>query len=359
MNPEKGEIDSAPSDDVTLKDVILKLIQWWQYLLSRWKTIVLAAIIGGVLGIAYSAMTKPQYIATLSFALDDEKSGGSLGAAAGLASQFGFDLGASGGGGAFSGDNLLELMKSRSMVEKTLLLPVVINNKQQTLAQFYISFTQFYEHKPELNKVSFLPNVDRAQFTLQQDSVLGTFYNGIVKANLSVDKADKKLNIITVKVTSQNELFSKYFTEMLVKNVSDFYIETKTKKSARNVAILQHQTDSVRVALNSAITGVASSADINPNPNPALQIIRVPSLRKQVDVQANTAILTELVKNLELSKMSLRRETPLVQVIDKPILPLEKKKFGKIKGFVIFGFVLGFLTTLFLLMRKLLKDALR
>jgi len=359
MTQERGNKANDSSDDVTMKDVILKLLEWWRYLLSKWKTIVLAGVIGGLLGIGYSFLTKPQYTAVLSFALDDEKSGGTLSAAAGLASQFGFDLGGGGGGGAFSGDNLLELMKSRSIVEKTLLLPVTINNKQQTLAQYYITFTEFYKHKPDLKNVSYLPGADRSKFTLEQDSVLSTFYETIVKSNLSVDKVDKKLSIVTIKVTSQNELFSKNFTEMLVKNVSDFYIETKTKKSSRNVAILQHQTDSVRAALNAAITGVAATADVNPNPNPSLQIIKVPSLRKQVDVQANTAILTELVKNLELSKMSLRRETPLVQVIDKPILPLEKKKFGKIKGFVIFGFVFGFLTTLYLLIKKLLKDALK
>jgi hypothetical protein len=355
-NNEKG---NTPSDEVTLKDVILKMAEWWRYLLSKWKTILFAGILGAALGVTYSLNKKPLYIAELSFALDDDKSSGSgLGAAAGLASQFGIDLGGSGGGGAFNGDNLLELMKSRSMVEKTLLFPVNIGNKQQTLAQYYISFTEFHKHKPDLKNINFLPNIDRSKFTLQQDSVLGTFYNIIAKSNLSVDKVDKKLSIITVKVTSENELFSKYFTEMLVKNVSDFYIDTKTKKSSRNVNVLQRQTDSVRRELNSAITGVASTSDVNPNPNPSLQIIRVPSMRKQVDVQANTAILTELVKNLELSKMSLRRETPLIQVIDRPILPLEKLRFGKLKGIVLGGFIFGFLTALFLMVKKTIKDSL-
>jgi len=346
-------------NEVTLKDVILRFIELKKFLRSKWKTILIFTLIGSALGVTNSLIKKPMYVAELSFALDDDKSGGTgLGAAAGLASQFGIDLGGASGGGAFSGDNLQELMKSRTMVEKTLLVPVTVNNKQQTLAQYYIDFTEFHKKKPDLKNINYPVNLDRSHFTLQQDSVLGVFYTTITKANLSVDKVDKKLSIITVKVTSENEMFSKMFTEMLVKNVSDFYIETKTKKSARNVAILQHQTDSVRNALNNAITGAAATSDVNPNPNPSLQIIRVPSLRKQVDVQANTAILTELVKNLELSKMSLRRETPLVQVIDRPILPLEKQRFGKLKGIVIFGFVFGFFTVLYLLLKKLLRDSL-
>lgn len=356
---DTGKKVSNPTE-VTLKDVILKFLEWWRFLLFKWKVIVLAGILGALLGVTYSYVKKPLYIAELSFALDDDKSSsGGFGAAAGLASQFGIDLGGGNVGGAFNGDNLMELMKSRLMVEKTLLLPINVGNRQETLAQFYMSFTKFYKSNPGLKNLTFLPGKDRSEFTLMQDSVLGVFYKNIAKTNLSVDKEDKKLSIITVKVTSENELFSKYFTELLVKNVSDFYIDTKTKKSAHNVSVLQRQTDSVRRELNSAITGVAATSDVNPNPNPALQIIRVPSQRRQVDVQANVAILTELVKNLELSKMSLRRETPLVQVIDRPILPLETVKFGKLKGIVFGGFIFGFITAVFLLVRKLLRDMMK
>jgi hypothetical protein len=320
----------------------------------------LVGILGSALGLLYSIIKKPLYVAELSFALEDDKSssGISLGAAAGIASQFGIDLGSS-GGGAFNGDNLLELMKSRSMVEKTLLFSIVINNKKQTLAETYIDFTEFRKHNPDLNKITFLPGCDPEKFSLTQDSILGVFYKSIIKSNLSIDKVDKKLSIITIKVTSQNELFSKFFTEVLVKNVSDFYVDTKTKKQVQNVNILQYQTDSVRRELNLAINGVASSSDVNPNPNPALQVIRVPTQRHQVDVEANTAILTELVKNLELAKVTLRKETPLIQVIDKPILPLEKLRLGKAKGIILGGALFSFLAALFLISKKFLTDSLK
>jgi uncharacterized protein involved in exopolysaccharide biosynthesis len=75
-----------------------------------------------------------------------------------------------------------------------------------------------------------------------------------------------------------------------------------------------------------------------------------------VDVQANTAILTELVKQTELAKVTLRKETPLIQVIDAPILPLEKKQLGKVKGIVIGVFLGGFLVTLGLVVRKFINQ---
>jgi hypothetical protein len=47
----------------------------------------------------------------LFFALEEGESGGG-GSLYGLASQFGYNI----GGGAFTGDNLLELMKSRRLI---------------------------------------------------------------------------------------------------------------------------------------------------------------------------------------------------------------------------------------------------
>ena len=68
------------------------------------------------------------------------------------------------------------------------------------------------------------------------------------------------------------------------------------------------------------------------------------------------AILTELVKQNELAKVALRKETPLIQVIDQPILPLKKEKFGKAKGIVLGGILGGFFIVLILISRFVAKS---
>jgi hypothetical protein len=344
--------------EISLKDLILKIKSFISYLLSKWKVILTICSIGAIMGFIYAFSKKPLYKAELSFVLQDERSGGGLGGALNLASQFGIDLGGSGTTNQFSGDNLIGFMKSRSMIERTLLTPVMVGNKNVTLADFYIDFNDLkkaWANNPRLQGIQFLPNADRAKFSLQQDSVLGSFYTDLVKNYLLVDKIDKKTSIVTIQIKSKNELFSKYFTEVLAKVVSDFYVQTKTKKQAQNVVILQKQVDSVRLALNGAISGVAASLDAAPNANPSLQRLHVPSQRRQVDVQANTAILTELVRNLELSKMALLQETPLIQVIDRPIMPLEKIKVGKIKATVFGGIIGGILIVIILTINLLFK----
>jgi hypothetical protein len=346
------------NDEITLKELLLKAKEWYTYLLSQWKMIVLSGIVGALIGLGYSFYKKPIYTATLTYALEDGKAaGGGLGS---LASSFGFDIGGAGGNsGAFSGANLMELFKSRAMVEQTLLAPVTQNNKTISLAEMYIQDKKWrkkWEEKPKLKSLQFLPNADKSKFTRAQDSIFGVIYKGLSKSSLTVDQKDKKVAIGTITLNSTNEYFAQQFTLALTKTVIDFYIETKSKRAKENMDILVRQTDSIRGELNGAITSVAVANDNTFGLNPALNVKRVPSARRQVDVQANTAILTEIVKQAELAKVTLRKETPLIQVIDQPILPLPKEKFGKVKGIFLGGILAGFLTILGLIVRRIFKD---
>jgi len=340
-------------DEISFKEVILKLRSALTYLKSKWALILLCSILGGALGLGYALYKKPVYIATSSFVLEDSKGGG-IGQYAGLASLAGIDVSGGGAGGIFQGDNIIELYKSRVMIEKTLLSTVNINGKNQLLIDRYINFNKLcdkWKEKDHINSISF--NGDPERFNRKQDSIISDLVGLFNTKILNVEKLDKKLNILKVDVATSDELFSKEFNNKLVETVNNFYTETKTKKSAQNVQILQKQADSVKRVLNSSIGGVASAIDAAPNANPILLTLRVPSQRRQVDVQANSAIYGEIVKNLEVSKISLRQETPLIQVIDKPVLPLPVDRLGKLKGIVIGGFLGGILIIMIISIRKI------
>jgi hypothetical protein len=361
MAIENNQIENSniDNDEISLKELIIKIKEWVAFLKSKWKAILIVSTIGAIIGLTIALFKKPTYKAVLTFAMEEDKGsgGGGLGGALGLASSFGIDLGGAGGGGAFAASNLAELMKSRLLVEKVLLEPLVINGKTITLAEYYIQIHELrdsWDKKPNLKNIQFLPVADRSNFTLQQDSILQQIHTSLInKEHLSIMQKDKKVTILSIEVISENELFSKIFCESIAKETSDFYIETKSKKSKINVSVLQRQTDSVRNALNGAITGVANETDNVYNLNPAFNIKGAPSKRMQIDVQANTAILTNLVVQLELAKITLRKETPLIQLIDRPILPLEKGKFGKLKSIILGGFLAGFLTVLYLVFGRL------
>lgn len=341
-------------EEISLKDLILNLQDWVKYLWSKWLIILIVGLLGGGIGLWKSINTMPTYIAKLNFVLEDSKGGGGLGGLGGLAAMAGVNLGA-GGGGLFQGDNILELYKSRHMLTETLLSPVD-NQGEELLVDRYVAMNELRDawSDTELETINF--DVPRAQFTLQHDSLMGLFVKNIRENTLTVRKPDKLLSLIEVEVKAPDEVFAKVFTETLVSKVSAFYVEGRTQKSQENLDILQYQVDSVRRELNRAIGGVAASTDANPNANPARQVLRVGSAQRQVDVQANQAILTELVKNLELAKVTVRKDAPLIQIVDSPILPLEQERLGKVKAIVLGGLIAGFLIVALLVGRKFYRD---
>ena len=340
------------NDEISLKELIQKAGEWFAFFKSKWKIILLAGIIGGLLGLGYSFTKKNIYTAKLSFVLE-EKGGSSGGGLASLAAQFG--LGGGGDGGVFSGGNMIELLKSRFLIEKTLLSTVSINGKSDLLLNRYIRFNKLdkaWEKKKNLAGLKFT-NTDRSKFSLQQDSVLGVISIGLIKNNIAVAQQDKKLSIINVVFASTDEVFAKVFSEKLIETVTDFYIETKTKKSRGNVMLLQNRADSVQRELNAAMYGRAQFGDQN------MGLIRqqaaVPKLKQEMRVQMLGTLYGELVKNLEFAKLTLMREEPLVQIIDQPILPLPKARLGKLKAMVLGGFLFGFCSLLGLGGKKVWK----
>ena len=363
MALDNNQIENSKigNDEFSFKEIIITFKEWLTFLKSKWKNVFIAVFIGALIGLAIALFEKPTYKAVLTFAMEEDKGsgGGGLSGALGLASSFGIDLGGAGGGGAFAASNLAELMKSRLLVEKVLLEPIVIKGKTITLAEYYIQINELreaWDKKPSLKNIQFLPNAERSNFTLQQDSILQKIHTSLIdKEHLTIMQKDKKVTILSIEVNSENELFSKIFCESIAKETSNFYIETKSKKAKINVNVLQRQTDSVRNALNGAITGVANETDNVYNLNPAFNVKGAPSKKMQIDVQANTAILTNLVVQLELAKITLRKETPLIQLIDRPILPLQKQKFGMLKSIILGGFLAGFMYILYLIFSLLYK----
>lgn len=344
-------------DEINLRDLILKVISWWNYLIGRWRIILIAILIGGVLGLGYAYKSVTTYKASLNFVLEEQNTG-SVGSMSSLASMIGISLGGLEGAGLFSNSNIMEFIKSKRIIKRTLLTSVDIDGTKQLLVDRYVKMNNLKESwkNSKLENFHFVAG-DTSNFI--QDSILNQFYKSILKNNLLIDKSEKSATIIQLDIESEDELFSKMFCESLIKNVTDFYIQTRTKKSAENLSILTKQVDSVRSELNAAIGGVASAAEANPNPNSAFQTLRVPSQRRQVDVQANSAILSELVKQQEIARLNLRNDKPIIQILDKPSLPLDRQSLGKLKAFIVGAFFSGFLVITYLIIHGIYIEVMK
>jgi len=352
---------SHSSEEISLAELIDTLKKYWSYLLSKWLIILIIGLTGGVLGLVASLLNKPKYTAHLSFALVEKSSGGGL---ADLASSFGFGGMMGGSSGAFSGDNLLEIIKSRYAIEKTLLTPVLYKGKQENLVEVYVDVYNLRKDwkknkkNPELTRLSYPVAQPRDSFTRTQDSVLSVISNGItLSKSLTVVRKDKKVSIVNVDFVSIDEVFSKLFVEQLMDQTYIFYRQTKTAQSKANVDMMQHTADSIKTLYEKALYLGAGISQININQ--ALQFAAVPRIKQERDAQMYGTVYAEVLKNLETLKLDMARETPILQMIDTPIYPLKKERLGKAKGIAIGGILGGFLIVSYLLGGVYLKEFLK
>lgn len=350
------------SAEISFRSLLLKVEGWINYLKSKWIIILIFSLLGAIVGYSVSKFRKPVFIAASTFVLEDTDKLSGMGQLSGLASIVGLDLSMSDAGGIFQGDNILELYKSNAIIEKTLLTEVENDGNKELLIDRYIKFNKLREKwakRPAIRDIQFSAQLESQPDSREKrlkDSVLATVVKVVREKYLTVEKPDKRLNIIKAEMRAPDEFFAKAFDDQIVKNVNDFYILTKTRKALLNVQLLQRKTDSIRAVMKGVKYDVADGAkDIpeligrNQGPIESLQ-------QSQFSQQTNWAILSDLVKNLELSKITLQKQTPLIQIIDKPEFPLESDRIDPVSGLV-FGFLIfGGLTTLFLWLKKLYTE---
>ena len=353
-----------------LKAVILRFLN---YFISQYKLILYITLITSALGLLYGKLQPSTFKATSTFIVED-KSGKGGGGLSGLASQFGIDVGGLTGGGAglFDGDNILEIIKSRSIIEKVLLTKMEEPSslKGQTIADYYIQINNLapaFESKNITTKsLNFASLTDGAKHTIEQDSILYILYSRINK-NLNVEKKSKKSTIITLEVVSGDQVFSKTFAEDLLKQTSDLYIDIKTGNLSRSIDKIQQKTDSLLNIINN-ISNKTSKLIVPVmedlvNENAAMKFQKE-NYRNKFTYNNTTPIeqttrertvaytmYAEMAKNLETLKLSLINQTPVIQVLDTPKYPMFDQRTPA-RYFLLIGFAVGIVLSFFYALYK-------
>ena len=326
-------------ESFSLLNLINSIKDWFTYLLSNLKGIVIITSILLSLVLLFNFIKSPVHYARTSFVLDSESSSNSIGDIASLASLAGINASSFiDASSLFQIDNIQELYRSNSMIKQTLLTYSDFGNERSLLIDRLASNEKIDKKWDKLN-VDFSTYNSKSNNLRVHDSILNEVVKIIKEKYLLVDKPSRKTTILEIGFDHKDELFAKSFNENLVSIVNDFYFKTKTQKTGENLKILERQADSVKKVLDKSILFLAEKDQSIPNPNPLTKVSLVPYQKALVDVQANGAIYQQIVTQLELAKVTHRNNTPLIQIIDKPVLPLENSRLKLFECFVygIFG----------------------
>ena len=336
--------------EIEIRDIIITLKEIKQELISRSFKIGLFVFLFSLTAVFINFFQDSRYKAELSFVVEDKQKSTPLSSVSGLASQFGFDFFSS-SNSTFSQANIMELLKSRGVISKTLLR----SNNKKLFIQNYISMYNLdsdWKNNKDLEGITFKNQID-----IKHDSIITMIWEKIIEDDISVEIKNDETDIIYLSFKSKEEKFAKLFSENLIDEMSSMYIEYQTKQSTNTIDFLQNRADSVFNELEKAEEEFARVKDINQ------RIIKASGRLKELQLMRSVEVLStmylELVKNIEISKLTLLNQTPIIQVIDRPTLPLEDTKLSTFLVFFI-SFVLSFLISVFyFVFRKMIVDSLK
>lgn len=348
MQPQKDK-------EIYLVDVLRSISEYKEYLFHKKIHIFLVTSIFTISFFFFSKLLDDTYNAKLTFIVEDENSSNAFSGISGIANSFGFDL----GGGAsttFSQQNIFELLKSRELIISTLMRKVKIDDIQNLLIEHYIRIKDMREKwNSSDNNLSSLSYNE--EITYIHDSISNYIWHEIIENEMDVSLQSNDANIVVLSIKSVNEEFAKNFAEILIDEMSRMYISHQTVKAVRSLNFLQNRADSVFRELEIAEVEYARSQDINQRIIKASGRLKELQLMRRVEV-LNTMYL-EIIKNLELSKISLLNKTPIINIIDRPVLPLLKENLFK-KHAVLIGLFIGLIfSVLYFIVLKLIRDVLR
>jgi len=310
---------------IKMSELINSSTQFIKSYFQQWKRILLLLIVGFILSIGYYFIQKPKYEAEATFVLE-EKSQGLGGGLSGLASQFGIDIGSvAGSSGLFAGDNILDIIRSRKIIEKVLLTKATNNSTLADLFKVAAGYDKKWESNNRLKDISFANYYTDSSNRRVQDSVPFIFYQKIINKHLSVDRLSKKGSIIQVITVSRSDIFSKLFTERVVAETMRMYVEIKTSVASKNIQRLEQRSDSLLSILNNK--SYQSAAVQILDANVAFKASAVPVELSQREKSVTYALYTEVMKNLEAGRMALSNQTPVINLLDSPKYPLENNNY--------------------------------
>ncbi len=348
-------------------------------ILGNFKLTLLVVLLGAALGLAYSIFKPVRYNAEITFSVEDSKSiGGGL--LSSLGGSIGMDIGslAGSGNGVLSGDNVLSLLKSKSMMAECLKTPYPLDanligsskadstsnsqsdsvKKESAVANYVIAdryadiygLREKWAGNKKIGRVIYFGQPD-VNIRLQ-DSLLKLIIKRIEEKELTVIKPDKKLSFFNIAVNTKDELMSLLITQRIIKIATDFYVNAKVGRLKSNIERLEKRTDSISSLLNQQTYAATEDARLLLNVNPADINAPVYSEISQRDKMVLTTIYAELMKNLEVSKAALIQETPTVQIVDQPSFPLERIETKWYEGILIGGCLSFLALTAFLLFKQ-------
>ncbi len=281
------------------------------------------------------------YPGVLTFMINEEGSTGSL--VSGILGQFG--LGSS--GGKYNLEKINYLVKSNRIQRDALLDSANINSKDDILINHLIDIYNL-DGKIGIEKISSNENERINQKTLKE------CYEFLIENKIINCKLDDLTGIFSIETTTVSEELSINLANKIYKALSSFYIKQSTDRQKVAHDVMKAKVDSIEDQLSRVNYSIAAQKDKfgstwSNRSNVALETLQQERMKL-------VSIYTEAMKNYEISSFTLSSQTPVFQVVDEPLKPIEPKTFNMFKTIIVAVFLSLFIYLFIVLVLKFVKE---
>lgn len=353
----KEQSNYMEEDEITLKELILKVKEFFQEVLNHWRLVGLITI-PFVLYFLYQAYKTPiTYTSELTFMMNDDQGGG-FGGFGGIAQSFGIG----GGKGETNLQKMLSLLKSRNIIQQGLFEKIEMDGQVDFFANHIIRIYDFHEQwEDKENLKDFVFKNDKVEtFSRIEYSALKSVYGKVIGSAAAPGILSSSINddtgIMTINIESIDEGLSIQLLNTLFEKLSTFYINKTIEKQKNIYEITKNKADSLLGVMNAAQLNLLKRKDTQRNLT--LNQYRAKELILERDYQTSLIAYGEAIRNKEIADFTLKTKTPFIQSIDLPIPPLRPNKtlMTYIKQIIIGGILGVFLAIVFIIGRKIFRD---
>jgi len=322
-------------DEITLKDIILKIQEWFSIVWPKKNIIIALSLTIGLMAALYTKfVAKPTY--TASYQLFFQEESGGLSGAMRLASSFGLGVG---GGSASSSATVQEYLTSRSNIAHA--LTEELENGRLIDRYFAESMQESEDFAVEFNS-KFGTN---QRYTDSTITVLFQVFN----ANSLMSSFDEETGTLQFSVVHEDEAFAFDLAKTLVESTEEQFKDWKREKSLNAVNAFQKKVDSLEVSIDAALFALGQYED--QNNSLVSSVDKMKRMRLSIDFESLKVAYGEYVKGLEMSKSELMNLEGPFKYFDAPTYPLNKEKGSAAKAGIFGSVITGFLLVLFFIGR--------
>lgn len=359
--------------ELTLKEIILLVQEYSKELLSNW--LLIACFVIPITAYLVWGSLSPEltYLGSITFMVNEDK-GENMSNVAGLLSSFRI-------GSKLDDENALEkvlqLFRSRRIVENTIFQKIIIDGKDDYIANHIVDIYSYPRllgpyRKFGMSQRQWLDEMEKLDgFRFQSDSsihfnkegqiMMQVLYDWVVgNPDLGIGSMvgstiDEKTGIMNISLTTIDEALTLKMVMKLYDELSDFYIEKTIEKQLKIFEIMEFKRDSIQAELMAADRQLAEFEDSNRS----LVWVRgeLKRTRLERDVRILEIMYGEVIRKLEVADFALRRKRPYVEIIDEPVSPINPSGASVISALIIGLLIGGGLSAGFVIVRKIIRDA--